>query len=1075
MRFKKQKGFALLTIIIAIVMMTALGAGIYTLTTSSTFSELLATRDYNAYQLAKSGLRYAAFNSALSPEGTYNMSDGQSFTITSTTVGGLKQYQSVGNVNQGSFLAANRKLAYNTNVAAALTPPIIDLGRKDNYTINPIPGTFPTSPIVFNEISPGSAQNTVTLGNNTNDAYGNIVYQGGNAVGSCVAGKCSFGLGLRVYFDFTFKQEDHSASSTTYGDGFTFAVWSAINNTIDRTAGAPSTYSEGELMGYAGPGNTSDKLGLNPPKMALEFDVYPNSTNDVCQAGSRDDPTGNNYNSNHTAIMFWGSRTLSGNCSNSNNSPKGSFDDNRHNAGGSGTDPQNADHVSGTNHGFYAGAATTCLSSANTCNWMEDGYPYSVRIEIVRPTSSSGTYEIRSWIVRKDTLSGLTQSKFQDVTVQYTDTAANIVKTGVSLSAQDHSDFDKIYLGFTEATGGAYDLVTIANLSVFFPQDTACTYSISPTDATYTWAAGTGSVMVTTTSNCYWMASSVGGSDWITITSGTYGKGNGTVNYALATNSTGSSRTGYINIAGQTFTVYQAASNCTYALSADSNVGSPLAKTAGSNGTVTVTAGTGCPWTTSNNGNTWITVTPARGTGTGGAQSVAYAATANTGAARHNAITIGWKPFEVYQASGCTYTLNPASAAPPTSGGNYSFTITAGAGCPWTASVTSGATWITALAPVSGTGTGGPQTITYNVAANPGPGRNGSITVAGQIFLVSQKGDQTIGSITFTPSTLAVGGTTTVSATATSGLAVTFSSLTTSVCTISGSTVTGVAAGACTIAANQAGDANYNAAPQVTGGISVGKGNQATLTVNATTPLAYLASQTLSTSGGSGTGAVTYAATGGGGGSCTVSGSTLTAQSGTGYCDVTATKDADTNYNAATSGAVRVTLSKANQATLTVNATTPLAYLASETLSTLGGSGTGAVTYAASGSCTVAGSTLTANSGTGTCSVTATKATDTNYNATTSGAVIVTLIKISQAITVTTHAPVNAPRNSTFTVAATASSGLSVAYSSSGRCTNSGAVFTMTNRAGTCSVYYNQVGDNNYNAASQAIDNTTVN
>jgi len=178
MRFKKQKGFALLTIIIAIVMMTALGAGIYTLTTSSTFSELLATRDYNAYQLAKSGLRYAAFNSALSPEGTYNMSDGQSFTITSTTVGGLKQYQSVGNVNQGSFLAANRKLAYNTNVAAALTPPIIDLGRKDNYTINPIPGTFPTSPIVFNEISPGSAQNTVTLGNNTNDAYGNIVYQG---------------------------------------------------------------------------------------------------------------------------------------------------------------------------------------------------------------------------------------------------------------------------------------------------------------------------------------------------------------------------------------------------------------------------------------------------------------------------------------------------------------------------------------------------------------------------------------------------------------------------------------------------------------------------------------------------------------------------------------------------------------------------------------------------------------------------------------------------------------------------------------------------------------------------------
>ena len=65
-----------------------------------------------------------------------------------------------------------------------------------------------------------------------------------------------------------------------------------------------------------------------------------------------------------------------------------------------------------------------------------------------------------------------------------------------------------------------------------------------------------------------------------------------------------------------------------------------------------------------------------------------------------------------------------------------------------------------------------------------------------------------------------VGGTGTVSATGgTSGNPVTFSSTTTSVCTtsgINGSTVTGVTVGACTIAANQAGNANYNAALQMT-------------------------------------------------------------------------------------------------------------------------------------------------------------------------------------------------------------------------------------------------------------------
>jgi large repetitive protein len=69
-----------------------------------------------------------------------------------------------------------------------------------------------------------------------------------------------------------------------------------------------------------------------------------------------------------------------------------------------------------------------------------------------------------------------------------------------------------------------------------------------------------------------------------------------------------------------------------------------------------------------------------------------------------------------------------------------------------------------------------------------------------------------------------VGGTGTVSARATSGLSVVFSSTTPAVCTIAGATVAGVAAGTCTIAANQAGDANYAAAPQVTQSFVVASG-----------------------------------------------------------------------------------------------------------------------------------------------------------------------------------------------------------------------------------------------------------
>ncbi|NTV13115.1 MAG: M6 family metalloprotease domain-containing protein, partial [Desulfobulbaceae bacterium] len=64
----------------------------------------------------------------------------------------------------------------------------------------------------------------------------------------------------------------------------------------------------------------------------------------------------------------------------------------------------------------------------------------------------------------------------------------------------------------------------------------------------------------------------------------------------------------------------------------------------------------------------------------------------------------------------------------------------------------------------------------------------------------------------------------TVSATGgASGQPVLFSSLTTAVCTVSGSTVTPVAAGTCTIAANQAGTANYTAAPQASQSFPVAK------------------------------------------------------------------------------------------------------------------------------------------------------------------------------------------------------------------------------------------------------------
>jgi hypothetical protein len=78
----------------------------------------------------------------------------------------------------------------------------------------------------------------------------------------------------------------------------------------------------------------------------------------------------------------------------------------------------------------------------------------------------------------------------------------------------------------------------------------------------------------------------------------------------------------------------------------------------------------------------------------------------------------------------------------------------------------------------------------------------------------------------------------------------------------------------------------------------------------------------------------------------------------------------------------------------------------------------------------------------------------------------------SQTITFTTNAPSSEVYNGSFTVAATAGSGLAVAYTSAGSCGNVGATYTMTSGTGTCSVIANQAGNSNYSAAPQVTRST---
>lgn len=82
----------------------------------------------------------------------------------------------------------------------------------------------------------------------------------------------------------------------------------------------------------------------------------------------------------------------------------------------------------------------------------------------------------------------------------------------------------------------------------------------------------------------------------------------------------------------------------------------------------------------------------------------------------------------------CTYSLWPTSQnnVPAAGGTGYSFTVNTAEGCTWTAGTTD--SWIT-VKTTSGTGTG---PVTYDVSANSGYPRSGTIIAGGQVFTVTQ-------------------------------------------------------------------------------------------------------------------------------------------------------------------------------------------------------------------------------------------------------------------------------------------------------------------------------------------------
>jgi len=197
-----------------------------------------------------------------------------------------------------------------------------------------------------------------------------------------------------------------------------------------------------------------------------------------------------------------------------------------------------------------------------------------------------------------------------------------------------------------------------------------CTYSISPTTASFGASGGTGSVSVTTQAGCTWTASS--GAPWMTITAGSSGAGNGTIYYSVPASINPDPQTASSTFAGKVFTVSQSGAT-NYTITASAGTGGTITPS----GAVTVTHGSSQSFNiTASSGYQILNVT-VDGTSIGAVNSHTF----NNVTAGHTInAAFSVKKYAINASAGTGGSISPSGSTLINHGANQTFTITPSAG-----------------------------------------------------------------------------------------------------------------------------------------------------------------------------------------------------------------------------------------------------------------------------------------------------------------------------------------------------------------------------------------------------------
>jgi trimeric autotransporter adhesin len=265
----------------------------------------------------------------------------------------------------------------------------------------------------------------------------------------------------------------------------------------------------------------------------------------------------------------------------------------------------------------------------------------------------------------------------------------------------------------------------------------ACRFDLSAPGGSTAAEGGSLTVSVNAQTTCVWTA--VSQVDWVRVDAGRDGSGQGVVALSVDRNA-GAARQGMVQIAGQAYSVSQAAAGspqpqpgpgCTLSVTPSSE----QFQNNGGEGTLRITASApSCAWTAVSS-VPWISVSAGSGSGSSTAR---YVVAPNPGTARTGAVVVGTTAVTVTQAAapvapGCEFTVSPQSESVGAGGGDGTIRVTASASsCAWTA--VSNVAWIT----VSSGGGNGNGSVRFVVAANSGGARSGTLTVARATVTVTQ-------------------------------------------------------------------------------------------------------------------------------------------------------------------------------------------------------------------------------------------------------------------------------------------------------------------------------------------------